>query len=73
MNVLTLKLTIREMELLAALASDQMFRREFIDPKFPGYRANQGDLALGKGLVNRLRTLLTPPSAKKPVVIERVA
>ncbi len=62
---LTLKLTMKEMELLAALASDQLFRREFIDPKFPGHKGNSGDIALGKGLVSRLRTLMNPDAAKK--------
>ena len=55
MTLITVKLTAKELELLASLASDQLFRREFIDPKMPGYRSNPGDVSLGKKLVERLR------------------
>lgn len=69
MTQLTLKLSMKETELLAALVSDQMFRREFIDPKFPGHKANHGDLALGKGLMSRLRNLMQPDSVKRIVPV----
>ena len=55
-----MKLTARELELLVSLASDQLFRREFIDPKMPGYKSNPGDVSLGKKLVERLRLNLYP-------------
>lgn len=55
MSTITLKLTGQELGLLTSLAADQLFRREFIDPKMPGYRCNPGDLSLGKKLVERLR------------------
>jgi hypothetical protein len=55
MTLITVKLTARELELLTSLASDQLFRREFIDPKMPGYRSNPEDVSLGKRLVERLR------------------
>jgi hypothetical protein len=71
MKLMTLKLTVEELRLLATLASDQLFRREFIDPRMPGYRSNQGDVALGKALVGRLRLMVdtgfpkrTPPLAR---------
>ena len=35
MASVTLKLTMQELKLLTMLASDQMFRKEFIDPKSP--------------------------------------
>ena len=54
MTLLTLKLTIEELELLTTLASDQLFRREFIDPRMPGHRANPKEMALGKALVGRM-------------------
>ena len=57
MTLITIKLTAREVELLAALASDQLFRREFIDRKMPGYRCNPEDLGLGRRLVERLRLM----------------
>jgi len=53
--VITVKFTARELELLSNLASDQLFRREFIDPRIPGHQSNPLDLNLGKKLVERLR------------------
>jgi hypothetical protein len=55
MTSISVKFTTREIELLSSLASDQLFRREFIDPRLPGHRANPADLSLGKKLVERLR------------------
>ena len=58
MTRITLKLTTAEVELLRRLASDQLFRREFIDPRLPGYRSDPAELALGKRLVERLRVIV---------------
>jgi hypothetical protein len=52
---ITVKLTPKELELLCALASDQLFRREFIDSRIPNFKADPSDLSLGKQLVERLR------------------
>ena len=60
MAPINVKLTPKEIELLAALASDQLFRREFIDPKMPGYKGNSAEVSMGKALVSRLRTILNP-------------
>ncbi len=57
MALITVKLTDQELGLLTNLASDQLFRREFIDPKMPGYKFNPGELSLGKKLVERLRLI----------------
>lgn len=54
---ITVKFTAKELELLSSLASDQLFRREFIDPRLPGYRSNPADLKLGKQLMERLRSV----------------
>lgn len=56
MTVVNIKLTPKEIKLLADLASDQLFRREFIDPKMPGVKCDWGEVSLGKDLVGRLRT-----------------
>jgi hypothetical protein len=58
MTSISVKFTSKELELLASLASDQLFRREFIDPKMPGYKSNYADVSLGKALVVRLQTVL---------------
>jgi hypothetical protein len=65
MTLISVKFTIKELELLSSLASDQLFRREFIDPKMPGYKSNSGEISLGKVLITRLRSLLDPDSAKR--------
>ena len=65
MTLITIKLTIKELELLTTLASDQLFRREFIDPKMPGYKNNPGEIILGKVLVARMRSLLDPGSSRR--------
>lgn len=64
MKYATLKLTLEELRLLATLVSDQLFRREFIDPKMPGYKPN-GEISLGKSLVGRLRLMVDQSSPKK--------
>ena len=60
------KLTPEELKLLVSLASDQLFRKEFIDPRMPGYKANMPEISLGKGLVTRLRLLLDAEAPKAP-------
>jgi len=57
MTAVTVKLTSIELRLLTGLASDQLFRREFIDPKMPGYKADPEELRIGKKLVERLRAM----------------
>jgi hypothetical protein len=64
MKTVTLKLTMEELNLLTTLVADQLFRKEFIDPKMPGYKCNVDDLKLGKALVSRLRYMVDPVSAK---------
>jgi hypothetical protein len=65
MTLVTLKLTLEELELMTTLVSDQLFRREFIDPKMPGYKSNSEEMKLGKALVARMKLLVDPNSAKK--------
>ena len=64
MTRITIKLSIKELEMLTGLAADQLFRKEFIDPKLPGHRTNIGDIAAGKALVARLRSSLAPAAGK---------
>jgi len=58
MKRITLKLTVDELKLLTALAADQLFHKEFIDPRMPGHRPNSEEMNLGKALVVRLRLML---------------
>jgi len=57
MKLITLKLTMEELKLLTTLAADQLFRKEFIDSKIPGYRSNPAEVSTGKALVGRLRIM----------------
>jgi len=65
MTLINVKLTTSELALLTALASDQLFRREFIDPKIPGYKSNPAETSQGKALVARLKAMLDPAAAKR--------
>lgn len=58
MKKITLDLTFEELKALTSLASDQLFRREFIDPKMPGYVRNPEELSLGKSVVARMRLMV---------------
>lgn len=57
MTRITVKLTVKEFELLSSLASDQLFRREFIDTRLADYKSNPAEVILGKKLILRLRGL----------------
>ena len=75
MTQITVKLTSKELELLSSLVSDQLFRREFIDSRIPGYQFNGADLSLGKKLVERFRLMTertkgTPLPRKNGVAVE---
>jgi len=65
MTVITLKLTLEELELMTTLVSDQLFRREFIDPKMPGHKSNSEEMKLGKALVARMKLMVDPDAAKR--------
>jgi hypothetical protein len=62
MKNVKLELTVEELLLITTLASDQLFRKEFIDPKMPGYKGDPAELALGKDLVGRFRSLIRQAS-----------
>jgi hypothetical protein len=66
MKVIKFEVTIEELKLLASLASDQLFRRQFIDPKMPGYKGNPEELGLGKALVGRMRLIINEGSRYTP-------
>jgi hypothetical protein len=57
MASISVKLTSKELELLCALASDQLFRREFCEARLPGYKSDPAELGVGKKLIERLRSI----------------
>jgi len=58
MKRISFPLTIEELKLLASLASDQLFRRQFIDPRMPGYKGSPEEVDRGKALVGRMRLII---------------
>ena len=66
MKHVTIKLTVEELELLTSLAADQAFRREFIDPKMPGYKSNREEIGVSKALIERLRVVLKTAASNRP-------
>ena len=78
MKKVTLEFTPEELGVLTAMASDQLFRKQFIDPKMPGFIPNHDELDLCKSVVGRLRTAvedgrIKPDSATAPPVKRRTA
>jgi hypothetical protein len=72
MKNVKLELSVEELLLVTTLAADQLFRREFIDPKMPGYKGNPAEVALGKDLVVRLRAIIRQVSESSGTVTRRV-
>ena len=56
MKKVKIEVTLEELALVTTLLSDQLFRRQFIDSKIPGYKGTTAELAMGKDLVLRLRS-----------------
>ena len=61
MKKLTLEFTVEELSALTDMASNQLFRKQFIDPKMPGYKSDPEELRIGKKLVERLRGMTDRP------------
>jgi hypothetical protein len=66
MKRITVTFTTAELALLRSLAADQLFRREFIDPRLPGYRSNRAEIAQGKQLLERLKLLTDAAMGTRP-------
>jgi hypothetical protein len=63
MKNIKIEVTVQELLLVTTLMSDQLFRREFIDPKMPGYKGDPAELAMGKDLVLRWKSMVRQASA----------
>jgi hypothetical protein len=55
MQQLAVKMTSEEICALLELVQDQLFRVKFIDPKFPGHKANPAKVALANSAIDSLR------------------
>ena len=73
MKRINFAVTVEELRLLASLASDQLFRRQFIDPRMPGYKGSPEEVDQGKALVNRMRLVIDDGSHPSAAALPRVA
>lgn len=55
LTLINLRLTATELQILLRLATDQLFRKEFIDSRMPGCHSDIDELNAGKKLVQRMR------------------
>ena len=53
-----MELTIQELEVLLPLASDQLFRNQFIDTRFPGFEKYIPEIQSAKAVINRIKDRL---------------
>lgn len=72
MKKLTLDFTPEELGILTTMASDQLFRKQFIDSKMPGFKPNREELDMCKALVGRLRAIVDEQRTKNASVLEKV-
>jgi hypothetical protein len=70
MKNIKIEMTLEELLLVSTLISDQLFRKEFIDPKMPGYKRDPAELAMGKDVALRLKAIIrqTSEAAAGPLV-----
>jgi hypothetical protein len=54
----SLELTLEELEVLLPLASDQLFRNEFIDTRLPGFKRDSEKVQLAKAVISRTKERL---------------
>lgn len=69
MTLITLKFTASELQILTGLAADQLFRKEFIDSRLPGFTSNAPELNIGKQLVQRMRLAAGGPPPRQETLV----
>ena len=55
---LGLHLTFAELEVLLPLATDQLFRNEFIDKRMPGFQKTREEVQAAKAIVSQIKERL---------------
>jgi hypothetical protein len=73
MKNIKVEMTLEELLLVTTLISDQLFRKEFIDPKMPGYKRDPEELAMGKDLALRLKAIVREASESSAGPVARRA
>lgn len=72
MILITLKFTSTELRILTGLAADQLFRKEFIDSRLPGFKSNASELNIGKQIVERMRVAAGGLAARRETTVDVV-
>jgi hypothetical protein len=57
-------LTFQELEVLLPLASDQLFRNEFIDKRMPGFPKSREQVQAAKATISRIKERLLEAQQK---------
>jgi hypothetical protein len=70
---ITLKFTATELQILTSLAADQLFRKEFIDSRLPGFQSNSSELQVGKQLVERMKLAAGGPLSRRATLVSPAA
>src|ERR1700692_3270914 len=65
----SLELTVEELEVLLPLASDQLFRNEFIDIRIPGYEQNREKVQAAKAVISRIKDRLYQAQQRSGVTL----
>jgi hypothetical protein len=69
MKKISVQFTLEELQAAVTLASNQMFRVKYIDPKMPGYVTNPVELNASKAALQALQDALETakgPNVKTP-------
>ena len=66
MKKISLSLTLEELQALATLADNQLFRVKYIDPKMPGYTIQPKELEVATAAVQTLTEALKAAKDSKP-------
>lgn len=53
-----MQLTFQELEVLLPLATDQLFRNEFIDRRMPGFKKSHEEIQAAKAMLNQIKERL---------------
>ena len=69
MKKISISLTLEELQALATLADNQLFRVKYIDPKMPGYSIHPKELEVATAAVQALTEALKSAKENKPRVV----
>ena len=69
MKKISISLTLEELQALATLADNQLFRVKYIDPKMPGYSIQPKELEVATAAVQTVTEALKAAKELKPKTV----